>query len=113
MNTKMMTATRLLNAAILAPLMLQVMLLATPSFAEDGVIKQDDQRISQDRHDLKQTNQDLKQTNEKIVADKASGNVAQLEKDRKAKQELRRTKRQEKQRLQQDKKEKTHDVKNP
>ncbi len=99
--------------AVMSLVMTSSLGLSTLSLAEDGAIAQDNQRISQDKKDLHQTNQDIKQTNEKIAADKASGNTAQLDKDRVSKHELKRDRKQEKSRLKQDRKEKAHDVQNP
>jgi len=83
------------------------------AFAEDGVIKQDDQRIGQDKGNLKETNQDIKNADQGMAADKADGNKAQMKKDKEAKKEADKAKKEEKKRLKQDRKEKAHDEKHP
>jgi hypothetical protein len=88
-------------------------LISVPAFAQDGVVKQDDQKIQQDRHDLRQDNQNVKTAKAAVLQDRSSGNSIQLVKDQEALKEARRNRREAKQHLHQDKDQKTHDVVNP
>jgi hypothetical protein len=82
-------------------------------YAQDGVVKADQQRVDQDKQDLKKANEDAKQAHEKVKSDKASGNKEELKKDREALKEARRNRREAKVRLKKDRESKKHDVKNP
>jgi hypothetical protein len=83
------------------------------AFAQDGVVKADQQKIEQDKQDLKKAKEDAKIAKEKVAQDKASGNQEELKKDKVALKEARRNRREAKRRLKEDRGQKAHDVKNP
>ena len=100
----------------LLPAALVVFVTSTASLlavAEDGVVKEDQQRVEQDKQAIQKDKQDIKRADENIAKDKSSGNVDQLRKDRQARSEARRNKRQDKHRLHHDRGDKKHDQSNP
>jgi hypothetical protein len=103
MSTKIMMVMGLLTVGLAT---------AASAFAEDGVIHQDQQRIEQDKQDIRQDKANIRLANEKIQQDKASGDLAQLDKDRVAKREAVRNKREAERRLREDRSAKRHDERN-